>query len=79
MVDNKNYVCTLTTSLNEIEEKYLNLSNEYKQYKINQENVTSLLTSKLTASEEIVKQLIPGKKYFTIHFKIIKSNRYIHV
>lgn len=57
---NKDYVCTLTSSLNDIEKKHSTLVNEYKKYKINMEKTTFLLKNKLNASEEIVKQLASG-------------------
>lgn len=62
MIETKDYVNTLTKSLNDIEKKCTNLKNEYDQYKIDTQNSTSVLINKLNASEEIVKQLFPGMK-----------------
>jgi len=60
IIENKDYICTLTTSLNDVEKKLSTILNDYEQYKICKENTISILTSKLNASEDIVKQLLPG-------------------
>lgn len=60
IVENNNYVGILTTSLNDAEKKFSILSNEFDQYKSAKENTVIALSNKLNASEEIVKQLLPG-------------------
>lgn len=65
ITENKNYVCTLTTSLNNAEIKYLKLSDEYEKYKISKEKTMSVLKNKLQASEDIVKQLLPSNSIIT--------------
>lgn len=60
IVKNKDYVCTLTSSLNDLEMEHSTLVNEYEKYKINMEKKLLLLKNKLNASEEIVKQLASG-------------------
>ncbi|VVC26804.1 Major intrinsic protein, conserved site [Cinara cedri] len=59
IIENKDYVCSLTSSLNSAENKYSQLLDEYKNYKIDKENALFVLTNKLNASEEVVKQLLP--------------------
>lgn len=56
-------MCSLTTSLNDIEKNYLKLAKDYEQHKINKENIISILKNKLNASEEIVQQLLPGNLF----------------
>lgn len=53
-------MCSLTTSLNDAETKFSTLSNEFEQYKSAKENTIIAISNKLNASEEIVKQLLPG-------------------
>jgi len=60
IIKSKDYICSLTTSLNDSEQKCSELLNNYEQYKSCQEKTISVLSSKLNASEEIVKQLFPG-------------------
>lgn len=67
MVTNKEYVCQLTTKLNDLEKKFSEVLNEYNEYKIAQENIVSVLSSKLNASEDIVKQLLPGNFFYFIN------------
>lgn len=59
---------TLTTSLNDVEKKFSTLSDDFEQYKISKEHSISILTNKLNASEEIVKQLFPGIQFYIIYF-----------
>lgn len=60
IVENKDYVNKLTTSLNDIENKFSKLLNDHEQYKTTKENTISVLKNKLNASEEIVQQILPG-------------------
>jgi hypothetical protein len=60
ILENKDYVCSLITSLNDAENKFSTLSNEFEQYKSAKENTIIAISNKLNASEEIVKQLLPG-------------------
>lgn len=66
IIDNKDYVCSLTTSLNDVEKNYLKLAKEYEEHKICKENTISTLKNKLNASEEIVQQLLPGNLFYYI-------------
>jgi len=59
-MENRDYVSKLTASLNNIENKFSTLSNDHQQYKIDSEHTICVLSSKLNASEEIVKQILPG-------------------
>lgn len=63
---NKEYVCQLTTKLNDLEKNSSEILNEYKEYKIEQASIISILTNKLNASEEIVQQLLPGNIFFYV-------------
>uniref|UniRef100_A0A2S2PQR5 NUA/TPR/MLP1-2-like domain-containing protein n=2 Tax=Schizaphis graminum TaxID=13262 RepID=A0A2S2PQR5_SCHGA len=59
ILDNRDYVSTLTSSLNDTEKKFSTLSNDHQQYKVASEHTIHILRNKLNASEEIVKQLLP--------------------
>lgn len=63
--DDRDYINKLTSELNDIENKYSILSNDHQQYKTATEHTIFVLTNKLNASEEIVKQLIPGNFFYT--------------
>lgn len=63
---NRDYVSKLTSNINDFEKKYVTLSNDYQQYKIDSDNTMCALRSKLNASEEIVKQLFPGNLFLFI-------------
>ncbi|XP_050525478.1 nucleoprotein TPR-like [Daktulosphaira vitifoliae] len=58
-VKTKDYVNTLTASLDEFELKYSKLLDEYEQYKFDTKSTTNALINKLDAAEDIVKQLLP--------------------
>lgn len=66
--ENKEYTCSLTESLDDLEKKYSKLLNEYEKYKIAKENTIRVITNKLNASEEIVKQIFPGNLFVLIFF-----------
>eukprot|EP00102_Acyrthosiphon_pisum_P012409 XP_008181542.1 PREDICTED: nucleoprotein TPR [Acyrthosiphon pisum] len=59
IMENRDYVSKLTSNTNDIEKRYETLSNDHQQYKIDSDNTICVLRSKLNASEEIVKQLLP--------------------
>ncbi|XP_022171411.1 nucleoprotein TPR-like isoform X3 [Myzus persicae] len=59
IMENRDYVSKLTSTINDIENKFSTLSNDHKQYKIDSEHTICVLRSKLNASEEIVKQILP--------------------
>ncbi|XP_050441789.1 nucleoprotein TPR-like [Adelges cooleyi] len=59
IVSTKDYVNTLTSSLDDVETKLNKVMNEYEQYKNDTKNTTNILINKLNASEDIVKQLLP--------------------
>lgn len=58
---NNDYVSKLTLSLDDMEKHNSKLSSDFEQYKVSIEKTLSVLTNKLDASEEIVKQIFPGK------------------
>lgn len=64
--NNKEYVCTLTSSLNDIEKKYSTLEVEYEKYKFDKDNKIFLLKNRMDAAEEIVKQLHSGNYFNAI-------------
>ncbi|XP_025205590.1 nucleoprotein TPR [Melanaphis sacchari] len=59
ILENRDYVSTLTSSLNDLEKKFSTISNDHQQYKVASEHTIYILKNKLNASEEIVKQLLP--------------------
>lgn len=65
-MENRDYVSALTSSLNDIEKKFSTLTNDHQQYKIDSEHTICVLSSKLNASEEIVKQILPGNLFLFI-------------
>lgn len=73
--ENKEYTCSLTESLDDLEKKYSKLLNEYEKYKIAKENTIRVITNKLNASEEIVKQIFPGNLFVLIFFTRNKLNK----
>ncbi|XP_027851398.2 nucleoprotein TPR-like isoform X1 [Aphis gossypii] len=59
ILENRDYVSTLTSSLDDLEKRFSTLSNDHQQYKVTSEHTIRVLRNKLDASEEIVKQLFP--------------------
>jgi len=72
IMENRDYVTRLTSNINDIEKKYETLSNDHQQYKIDSDNTICALRSKLNASEEIVKKLLPGNLFLFIITKFPK-------
>lgn len=67
IIENKDYVSNLTSSLNDVENKYSKVLDEYEDYKISNENTMAVLKNKLNASEDIVKQLLPSNSIKTTY------------